>query len=217
MFLNNYSVRIPEGNEISGGYVEMAHGRKYTLVLSNKDFNLPCNAIVKIDGKNQGTWRIPQNDTIRLERPAHDDGRFTFYKLGTLKAEQAGLDEFSPDLGLIEVQFIPMKTQFNYTITYANSNPIPKKDGGWRLVGESNSTGRLSSDIPERSVTANVAQSYSAGGTGLSGQSSQNFGNAAPMLLDYSRATTINLRLVSKDDDTPRPLTQYSTPVPPRI
>ncbi len=58
----------------------------------------------------------------------------------------------------------------------------------------------------------------SAGGTGLSGESTQKFGRAVEIQLDYSQETVIHLRLTAKNDiDEPRPLTNYSNPVPPPI
>lgn len=57
-----------------------------------------------------------------------------------------------------------------------------------------------------------------AGGTGLSGASDQKFFEVPDLLHDFSRVTTINLRLVAKRNSCePRPLTQYSTPVPPPV
>ena len=55
-----------------------------------------------------GTWRVPKRKTITLEHPANDQGRFTFYRLGTPEARAAELAE-GPDLGLIEVRFLPGK------------------------------------------------------------------------------------------------------------
>jgi hypothetical protein len=60
---------------------------------------------------------------------------------------------------------------------------------------------------------------HSAGGTGLSGHSDQRYGRAQHMNLDHNRATTINLRLVSREHgyDEPRPLASRGNPVPPRV
>src|SRR3990167_10124375 len=102
-YWNNFSVRIPEGRE-NGGYVEMEHGKQYSLVLRN-DHGVPCDAKVDIDGKTVGTWRIYASGSIQLERPANDDGRFTFYRAGTPEAQQAQLPRGSNDLGLVRVTF----------------------------------------------------------------------------------------------------------------
>ena len=70
-----------------------------------------------------------------------------------------------------------------------------------------------------RSAKKSVAGSrHRAGGTGLSGQSNQKFVTVDAMELDYSQQTVIYLRLVAKKSRSqPRPLTSFSTPVPPPI
>ena len=242
MFLNNFSVRIIGANEVPGGYVEIPHNTKYKIALSNRR-NVPCDAAVKIDGKSVGVWRIEAFSHIVLERPAHDDGKFTFYAAGTLKAEKAGLASDSPNLGLVEVTFIPMKVQtYTYTTHYTpdgwvyhyglGSSAKPAEKGiyeGSTTVGATAAfasgpmasgpmaSGPMASSQP---VSRTASPGRKSGGTGLSGKSNQNFGVADQMLLDYAQTTIINLRLVTprrEDYDEPRPLTQYSTPVPPRV
>lgn len=210
MFLNNFSVRIPEGNELPGGYVELAHTQKYTLHLHNMR-KVDCDAIIEIDGKSIGTFRLHANDTMRLERPPHDNGYFTFYKIGTQEAQQAQLNEGSPDLGLVKVTFIPAQ---EYKFTWAT--PIWHDGEEWQ-AHPSSLTG--TTNVSYRSGSARVsAGGVSAGGTGLSGHSNQTFLDVGSIDRDYSQSTTIYLRLVAKNGlDKPRPLTQYSTPIPPRI
>lgn len=106
MYLNDFSVRVPGGRESGSGYVELKHGQKYSLVLRNSR-NVRCDAKVEIDGQHVGTWRVDANGSISLERPVHDDGRFTFYAVGTREAQQANLNEGSSELGLIKVTFTP--------------------------------------------------------------------------------------------------------------
>jgi|GEM_PF-3193122 len=55
-----------------------------------------------------------------------------------------------------------------------------------------------------------------AGGTGLSGQSKQEFSEAAPIEYDLPQAVTIHLRLVGEPDE-PRPMFQRETAVPPPV
>ena len=105
MRLGDFSVCVPEGVEKESGYVEMVHGTKYKLQLSNTS-RRPCDAEVHIDGKHVGTWRINAGVVALLERPVHDTGRFTFYRLKTQEASKAGLVR-SEKLGLISVVFKP--------------------------------------------------------------------------------------------------------------
>ena len=213
MYLNDFSVRIPEGNEAPGGYVEMRHGQTYTLKLRNSR-NVRCDARVEIDGKHVGTWRIRTNSGITLERPAHDTGQFTFYKLGTPEASAAQLNGGDPNLGLVRVTFMPEKV-YRYPTAwpkwpscppYPPQTPLPFRQYDW-----SASTKSLSMPM------AGSYQSRSAGGTGLSGASGQRFVDAGHIDYDYSQQTVIHLRLVCKDDHGPRPLTSASNPVPPRV
>jgi len=234
MYLNDFSVRVPGGTE-TNGYVELPHGRQYSLVLRNARRDVRCDAEVEIDGQHVGTWRIEANSHIRLERPAHDDGRFTFYAAGTKEAQQVNLNEGSSDLGLIKVTFTPEIKMPRTLSSAAWENNIR-----WSYLPYPSSAeyGQVSSnfftstgDAPEQTRTCSLAsaggtvssagQTKSAdrsGGTGLSGVSGQIFNQTYPLNYDYAQRTTIHLRLILRDErQNPRPLTQNSNPVPPRI
>jgi len=204
MFLNNFSVRIPEGTETPGGYVQMRHGKRYTLVIRNNRL-VRCDARIEIDGKHVGTWRIPPLQNITLERPAHDDGHFTFYRSGSGEALKAGEgDVYVADRGLIRVTFTPEKV-VEKKISYTMS-------GEWPSSSRIRDSGMVSKGI----TTTSSTKEMSAGITGLSGHSSQTFGTAVPITHDLREQTVIHLRLVC-DNSGPRPLTAYSTPVPPAV
>lgn len=205
MLLNNYSLRIVGGTETPGGYVSLHHTQTYQIQLRNNNPKR-CDARVEVDGKHVGTWRLEAFSTATLEHPADDEGRFTFYKVGTSESQAAQLSEGSPDLGLVKVTYTPEVTPV-YSYTY-----IPQSTITWGQTYYSNTTGAA---IP-KSLDASVSY-RSAGGTGLSGHSNQNYGQAGEISYDYSGQTTIFLRLVCVDNDGPRPLTQFSTPVPPPV
>lgn len=227
MYMNDFSVRIPEGHETSGGYVELRHGQSYTLRLRNSR-SVRCDARVEVDGKHVGTWRIPAHGSIVLERPEHDTGKFTFYKLGTADAEAAQLDGNDPNLGLVKVTFTPEREgrRWWYTSSPYPHYPRPLEPRwpqppapdprytsvDWDYYGATDASRSVKS-------CASAMPSASAGGTGLSGESGQRFGVANRMEYDYSQQTTIHLRLVCKDEQRqgPRPLTATSNPIPPRI
>jgi hypothetical protein len=202
MYLNSFSVRIPEGQEIDGGYIELEHNTQYRLVLRNAR-PTRCDARVEIDGKHVGTWRIHAQESITLERPAHDTGRFTFYQIGTSEAEVAGLVPGEPNLGLIKVVFTPE------LVPLQAPAPAIFRD----LAGVEAAEG-----FGARSAKSDVSGTHAPGGTGLSGHSQQQFVTVGVMDLDYSQQTVIHLRLVSKlNQNQPRPLTSFLTPVPPPI
>lgn len=217
MVLNSFSVHIPEGRETHSGYVEMAHGRQYTLALRNFR-DVACDAAVTIDGKPVGTFRLNAGQSLKLERPAHDQGRFTFYQVGTAEAQQAGLVD-TDTLGLISVVFTPALRQPAYVSTYPVVQYV-KAETGWDGVYYRYTTTGVSNGgsnfVASMSNTVSAAPQRKAGGTGLSGHSQQQFVDVGPMNLDYAQQTTIHLRLVSGSDQ-PRPLTANSNPVPPYL
>ena len=217
MYLNNFSARVTGGNENVSGYIEIAHGKQYTIVLRN-DHNVRCNAEVNIDGKLMGTFRIAANSTMRLERKPDDDGRFTFYRLGSAEAGKSDLGSVSEnDLGLLKIVFTPEIKPL--TITYTThpliyTEPcIGGDDWDYTLTCRGLSSG---------SITANYcsAQDNAPGGTGLSGHSDQGFIEVEDMWLDYTQQTTIHLRLVEeRKQEDPRPLrpVMNSSPIPPPV
>jgi len=110
MYLNGFSVRVPEGNEKeASGYVEIDHNTQYTLQLRNQR-NSRCDAEVNIDGKHVGTFRLGAYGSLRLERSADDNRRFTAYLRDSEEGHEVELDSVSKsDLGLIQVVFKPEK------------------------------------------------------------------------------------------------------------
>ena len=196
-------------------YTVTLYGQTYRIKLHNSN-NLRCDAQVDLDGKTVGTWRINAHDSITLERPANDNGKFTFYKIGTSEAHSAQLSN-DASLGLLKVTFTPE----------VDIKPVKQVSGAsWAASDYAGDDypvmmGAMpygtSKGIDFNTYTTSSTNYRSAGGTGLSGHSGQYFSSVAPLDYDYSGQTVIHLRLVCKEDDGPRPLTQYSTPVPPRI
>jgi hypothetical protein len=142
MNTNEFEVAIPEGKTIGNGYVEMRHNTQYTLNLKNHR-RVPCDADVTIDRIYVGTWRIEAHDEIRIERPVHDTGHFTFFEVATQEAEVAGISRHS-DNGLVSVTFKPKKDSDRL---YAA--PIPMSEhsaGATGLTGDSQQRFR---DAPE--------------------------------------------------------------------
>lgn len=204
MYLNQFSVVVEKGREVANGYVQMQHGTEYALRLRN-DRHVEADAIVRIDGTEVGVWRIPANRNITIERPASIERKFTFYKLGTSEADQAGLER-NNDLGLISIDFIPAKEVLRgWAQTFGNPY---SKGGSLEDTGYSYESG--SKGINPRG--------FSAGGTGLGDRSNQEFGQAMPIDRDYANQVTINLRLVAVDEPAIMPLrSAVSSPVPPAV
>lgn len=194
MQLGNYTLTISGGEErlINGAtYVNLRHGQTYKLFLGNMN-SKRCNAEVTVDGKHIGTWRLGAFGSATLERPADDIGLFTFYRLGTTDASIVQVQD-NDKTGLIQVVFTPEK-------------PV-LRDGS-----------PLSRDINGQQVSyRGVTRGAHAGGTGLSGQSNQQFGTAGHIPLDYTGQVTLSLRLMEFEPVNlgPRPLN--ASPVPPRL
>jgi len=233
MYLNSFSVRVPEGSEKTSGYVEIEHGKKYTLVLRNNHW-VCCDAQVSIDGKDIGTFRVDPCSSIRLERMPDDDGRFTFYRKGSKEYIKSDLDNVSiEDLGLIRVTFTPEKDSLEIDeVLWTDETLLNVNDETlWNVnepLGDKIYCGDVLDNITysacthrrDSGVTAQNC-SISSGGTGLSGHSNQGFISVGSIQKDYSQQTTINLRLVERKNrsEDPRPLkpVMRSNPVPPPV
>lgn len=195
MYSNKYSVRVVGAQEIENGYVSVTHGQIYTLMLRN-DHDTRCDAKVFIDGKEIGTFRIKAKGSFEITRPSSDSGCFTFFEMGTSEFSQGGIAT-NQDLGLISVRFTPEKKQ--QTAFAIQKEPNVFFSGPTR-----------------RSA---MASNHIAGGTALTGESSQSYTNADRLILDYASAHTINLRLVAEAKAEAieiRPLVS-ATPVPPAV
>lgn len=206
--LNGYSVGIVDSQSgsiaeiISGGYALLKDKSKFAIRLENRNsFN--CDAKLILNGTVQGTWRLSPGQSIRVERGANDTGHFTFYKLGSVESQLAGI-KANGDEGLVEVVFIPEKNRRN----------IWESD-----IERITAYGSKSLETPTSFSSPTRSRSISAGGVGLSGSSSQKFIEADSIDLDYDNETIIRLRLACiENDETPRPLpTSNSTPIPPSL
>lgn len=229
IYLNEYSVVIRPGREVSDGYVIMKHGDVYTITLRNaRPTN--CDAEIFIAGKSAGKWRIPPYKSITLERPAHDDGRFTFYQIGTPEFSAIGGGYVSTDLqGLIEVVFTPEKykpvsnftntVNINTTALSRDTPPVSNSRISWTSGYMSNSSDVPMASAPQYSsqpVSKTTRKSMVPGETGLSGRSNQIFYDVPELDYDFENQIKIRLRLVI-DNGGPRPLVSRSNPIPPPV
>lgn len=130
---NEFEVVIPEGRDLNDGYVGMPHGTRYSLLLRNHRDN-DCDADVSIDGIQVGIWRIYRNSEIRIERPVHDTGHFTFFEVGSREAYSAGIAP-NPDNGLISVTFKPERKLS--PLMCSPTRVSDKEAGATGLTGES--------------------------------------------------------------------------------
>lgn len=210
MYLNGYSVRVPQGVERAHGYVHLNHGQQFTLVLGNKN-TCRCNATVRLDGKEVGTWRLERGQTITLERPVNEAKLFTFYRADSTEGRHVAPDVSESNQGVLSVEFVPEDASFSlHTADVLGFEPSSMQGRGI-LRGVSFNAGVIG---------ANTTCS-TAGVSGLSGSSDQRFTRADHMKLDHGSRQTINLRLVCSPvstDPTPlRPVGRQETPLPPPV
>ncbi len=208
MKINDFSLTVEPGRELDGGHVEMDHDTKYDIVMRNTG-NRRCDVDVSVDGKSVGGFRLSSNGTLRLERPVDDTGHFTFYREGSKKGKKAGLDNISSDdMGRITVTFRPERERPQHV----NTTNLPVCDS---VDSEEKTSGGIMRGMGGQSMSMVGPSHQSAGGTGLSGVSSQSFYTVAELEHDEQRTVTINLRLVcGKGKNEPRPLESRSNPVP---
>lgn len=240
MYLNNFSVRALGGKEIPGGYVEMPHGRAYRLVLRN-DRATACDARVELDGTHAGTWRIPRNASITIDRPTHGAGCFTFYEAASAEGQSTGLAPGDPNLGLIKATFTPGRVPrplADVSVVEAgtpepvlcNTAPAQASAGGtYTYSANTNVTsanvvaggsGSVQAQAPLRLRSGSGEGKGKSEGEGEDkSERVQTFATTLPLVPDLAQQTVIHLRLVGCTAPTgePRPLTAYSTPVPPAV
>jgi hypothetical protein len=187
--------KVKQPYEDEHGYVYLQHGDVYRICFRNhSDKN--NDVIIEVDGKEIGCWRLKAYQTATIEHPVDDS------------ISRA-------DLGLVKVTFIPEKPK-HHRIPAIDTFPLGAKGIGATKGGDWSESFSSGSHGGGQSVNLNTR---SAGGTGLSGKSEQQFGTAGAIDRDYDRQTVINLRLVAKPSNEPRPLRSVnltvSNPVPP--
>lgn len=188
MKLGDFSLSIINYPEDNKGYVRIPHDTQYMIEMRSHT-SVRSEAKLEVDGKLIGTWRLDAFERLRLERPANSNQCFTFYSVGTMEASQSGLVN-DDKLGLVQVTFVPEKVKYQ-------PQYMSKSVGS---LGGATSKG-----------------SRSAGGTGLSGHSNQQFVTVANLELDTSKGVKINLRLIPDAGINPLVSIVQSNPVPPRV
>lgn len=112
--LNGFAVAIiTDGDQDKlkrqeGDYVGLDNNTEYKLKLSNYH-DTDAMADVYIENDNVGTWFIPSNDSIVIERPSDTNRKFTFVKETDYRASRAGVVAGESTNGLIKVIFFPKK------------------------------------------------------------------------------------------------------------
>lgn len=224
----SFSVQVPQGQEVGGGYVRMQHATRYSIKIGNHGTRR-ADAEVKIDGKFMGLFRINAGCYVDLDRPAHDKSCFTFFKSSSEEAGDAGVASVGrEDRGLVVVTFKPEKTVHSLL---RSSTPTEFGDdsGSWnrrrkgiggQSVGGDREMKTCGGAVPAPECRAQPDMGMSrsmgfdgttptdveSGITGLTGRSDTDFVNVAELNYEPTLELPITLRLVA--DKAVRPLTE---------
>jgi hypothetical protein len=193
-------VIILGGNEMADGYVHLEHETQYTLRILNH-FNRRVDAEVRIDNKDQGAYRVEAFRAIQLERPSHENGRFTFFRVGTAEAAQAGAEKIdNQDRGLVQVTFKVEKAPVVVPISRrgAGGSCAGGRPDSWAYTGgvRGQSMNCASSLTSGGVLGVAGAPAASAGITGLTGHSKQSFVEVKELDYDEAATVVVTLRLV---------------------
>jgi len=221
--VGDFAVSIVEGEKAQGDYFLLDHDQHYSVDLRNYS-TLRCDADIEIDGKDMGTFRVKGGHNFTIDRPTHDDGRFTFYELMSKEGNAVGL-KANQNLGLVKVTFRPEKED-----QISATGDILDADEGIRILGApmlcaaQRDTGpRIEGPRkPHLQATGATGDLPRAGGTGLSGQSDKKFTDADSIEHNPEGTVVIHLRLgarVKPAKDGPRELKPHprSNKVPPPL
>lgn len=120
--------------EIKDNKIFMDHLETYAIRLSST-FSGNSDAVVVIDGKNVGTFRVKPNSVRVLERGPKSPGKFTFIKNGSKEFFDTQLDHVkSQDLGTVKVIFYPEK------LRRRKNSPTKPETTGTGISGNSDQT-----------------------------------------------------------------------------
>ena len=232
--LNGFSVSIPETrNEDCMGNVKIDHKQQFRIRLHNSHkFNgcgKPADADVYVDGKHVGTFRVSYGQTVMLEHPINDNGKFTAYRKGSSEAYQAGINAYSDDAGLIKVVFKPGTKTCPVVTINAWTQPITYSPNWYCNLDNVTYRGGYSTNTQSMSYnndcattkccvsSENKTRGAVSGGVGLSGMSNQSFHETDKLLYD-EQSHTVYLRLIFDAEDMPRSIYDhrpvYSTNYP---
>ncbi len=215
--LGKFEGNIVGRHERADGYVVLKHEEHYTIELINHYRNRRANAIIKVDGKDIGTWRLPVNGRVVIERPANEQRLLTFFLDGTSESRQAGISAGDSQNGHIAITFVAEKKPNvrRISLLRAKADYREEEEESEMCFFSTNSLGsgsrsrslsaRESYGMPA-TATASSTSSFVSGASGLSGHSSQRFNTADHITQDISTTTVIHLRLVGETGSHIRPL-----------
>ncbi len=187
-------MKIVGGNHRADKTVGMGHGQEYAVRLVNQS-SRRMDVRLSIDGELLDVFRLHAYSSATIETKPNSGKKLTFYKLHTVEAVTGAIAD-NEATGLVTAVFTPEVAA-----------PPPVRVFDSQLISKGATRSAHFGAVP-------VAMGLdSAGGTALSGHSSQQFVNAEQMILDHAASVTIHLRLVCQSSSGIQPL---HLTVPPR-
>lgn len=165
------------GEWIADARYELASGTEYKIGLINHDAKRRANAVVRVDGKLVGKFRIERNSQIVVERPAAESKarKLTFHAVNSVKGAAGRLNEVAAkDLGFVVVEF------------YA-------EDLSARRYLETDECDGLNEFVNTNGGTIRKGSNLNDGGTVLGAKSHQLFVGA-----DFMRVTSEPVTIIAK-------------------
>ena len=126
MSSNNFSVEvIAEGvakfKKDDFNYVSIKHKSNFKLKFTNNR-DTPADAILTIEGVNNGTYRVPSHGSLTAERPSGAKKLFVALVEDTKESNSAGITTGDKDNGLITVKFVPEKDKYQKVRNLCHTN-----------------------------------------------------------------------------------------------
>lgn len=167
-------------------YIEVPHNEEYAIHLSNNR-STKCDAAVRVDGRDIGTFRVASHGSLTIRRPAGEDRKLIFVREGSAEGRGAGVTPGVHENGLIEVTFTPEKRNACFHtiidhLVYADDQCLEACDD----------------DDSRRVMCRGPSRKFDSGATVLGGATGQSFFKTADITnIDSDNVTTIRVRLVA--------------------
>jgi hypothetical protein len=234
-FSMEIETRAAHGNfvpceKLSEQYRGLVDGSTYRVVMTN-EYPGQVDAILTIDGKVQGRYRLNPWETFAVERPADLSRSFVFVKENGALAREAGVVSNESENGLVQVEFLPRKktTQSMYEtrntsaerfVPFMNdcrSGPVLKG-----CSGDSFDSTRVPKGCSGESFySTRVPQVLGGGATALGENTSQKFTTVPDIPegdVDKEKVTVLVVRLLAIEKpklQAVRSIPSLMQPVPP--
>lgn len=217
--LDNFRKFVRDGHV----YYAIPHNTTYKVKMINNS-DCRANATLKIDGETMGMWRLEAYSDIMIERPSHNNRKFTFVRESSQQAASGRVLPGNIRNGLVEVTFIPEVKGHDFDRYDMRFNTFSQES--LMSSATANSTSRMSIHSDAYTNSNDLYDSYDDGGTVLGDDSSQRFITASSIREDRSRKQTRRVRLVIQKNVQPFVSIKtrgydfdelYDDPVPPQL